>query len=67
MQFKVAAAHREPVPAIELHEWRKHHHEHDQDQHDLGQLVHDYFFVAAELGFVPKFRALQLASAIGGL
>ena len=40
MQLNIARGHREPVPAIQLHERRKDRHQHYQDKNDFGQLVH---------------------------
>ena len=40
MQLNITRSHREPVPAIQLHERRKDRHQHHQDKNDFGQLVH---------------------------
>ena len=39
MHFNVTRRHGEIVQAIELHKWRKHCHQHYQQEHDFGHLA----------------------------
>ncbi len=39
MCFHVASSHGKVVQAIELHKWRKHGHQHDQQEHDFWRLA----------------------------
>jgi hypothetical protein len=39
MRFHVASCHWEVVPAIKLHKWRKHGHQHDQQEHDFWRIA----------------------------
>ena len=39
MGFHVARGHGKIVQTIELHKWREHGHQHDQNEHDFGRFA----------------------------
>jgi hypothetical protein len=47
VHFNVACANWKVVQAIELHKWREHGHQHDQDEHDFWHLARHKSSLAA--------------------
>jgi len=60
MGFHVAGGHGKVVQAIELHKWRKHGHQHDQQEYDFWRLaLHKSLPQRHGKGLVACLRRLQ--------